>query len=91
MDKIVCVGKNYLEHAKELGDAVPAQPVLFIKPPSVLRAALTMGETLEVALPSGKGAIHPECEIVLRLRCGGPVSPSKRPRTALGKLRLGST
>lgn len=28
IDKIVCIGKNYLEHAKELGDAVPDKPVL---------------------------------------------------------------
>ena len=43
MDKIVCVGKNYAEHAKELGDAVPEKPVLFLKPPSVLRTAKAWG------------------------------------------------
>jgi len=30
--KIVCVGKNYLDHAEEMGEGVPAEPVLFIKP-----------------------------------------------------------
>ena len=32
--KIVCVGRNYLEHAKELGNDAPAQPLIFLKPPS---------------------------------------------------------
>ncbi|HEY2823912.1 MAG TPA: fumarylacetoacetate hydrolase family protein, partial [Gemmatimonadales bacterium] len=32
--KIVCVGRNYLEHAKELGNTVPDKPLLFFKPPS---------------------------------------------------------
>ena len=34
--KIVCVGRNYREHAKEFGNAVPAQPLLFLKPPSAV-------------------------------------------------------
>jgi 2-keto-4-pentenoate hydratase/2-oxohepta-3-ene-1,7-dioic acid hydratase in catechol pathway len=34
--KIVCVGRNYREHAAELGNAVPAEPILFLKPPSSL-------------------------------------------------------
>ena len=32
--KIVCVGRNYLEHAKELGNDVPKEPLIFLKPPS---------------------------------------------------------
>jgi len=38
--KIVCVGRNYAEHAKELGNAVPAEPLIFLKPPSSLNAHL---------------------------------------------------
>jgi 2-keto-4-pentenoate hydratase/2-oxohepta-3-ene-1,7-dioic acid hydratase in catechol pathway len=34
--KIVCVGRNYVAHAKELGNDVPALPLLFFKPPSAL-------------------------------------------------------
>ena len=37
--KIVCVGRNYAEHAKELGNEVPAEPLIFLKPPSSLIAA----------------------------------------------------
>lgn len=37
--KIVCVGRNYAAHAKELGNDVPAEPLIFLKPPSSLIAA----------------------------------------------------
>jgi 2-keto-4-pentenoate hydratase/2-oxohepta-3-ene-1,7-dioic acid hydratase in catechol pathway len=37
--KIVCVGRNYAGHAKELGNEAPAEPILFLKPPSALLAA----------------------------------------------------
>jgi 2-keto-4-pentenoate hydratase/2-oxohepta-3-ene-1,7-dioic acid hydratase in catechol pathway len=36
--KIVCVGRNYVEHAKELGNVVPKEPLLFLKPPSSIIA-----------------------------------------------------
>jgi 2-keto-4-pentenoate hydratase/2-oxohepta-3-ene-1,7-dioic acid hydratase in catechol pathway len=36
--KIICVGRNYRDHAKELGNDVPAEPLLFFKPPSSLLA-----------------------------------------------------
>ncbi|MEO7458165.1 MAG: fumarylacetoacetate hydrolase family protein, partial [Gemmatimonadaceae bacterium] len=32
--KIVCVGRNYAAHAKELGNEVPKEPLIFLKPPS---------------------------------------------------------
>ena len=37
--KIVCVGRNYTEHAKEMGVEVPAEPTIFLKPPSSLIAS----------------------------------------------------
>ncbi len=37
--KIVCVGRNYLEHARELGNPPPAEPIVFLKPPSSLIAS----------------------------------------------------
>ena len=36
--KIVCVGRNYALHAKELGNEVPPRPLLFLKPPSAVLA-----------------------------------------------------
>src|SRR5712671_4379596 len=41
--KIVCVGRNYSEHAKELGNEVPSEPLIFFKPPSSL---ISPGETI---------------------------------------------
>ena len=57
MDKIVCVAKNYIEHAKELGDAIPEKPVLFLKPPSVLKQA-DQGQRLDVSVPPNQGSVH---------------------------------
>ena len=37
--KIVCVGRNYADHAKELGNEAPSEPILFLKPPSALLAS----------------------------------------------------
>lgn len=69
MDKIVCVGKNYLAHAQELGDAVPEKPVLFLKPASVLQQAHSWHTPLTVQFPQAPDeAVHPECEIVLRVQ-----------------------
>lgn len=56
--KIVCVGKNWEEHAKELGSSVPDEPILFLKPPSALIAS---GETIR--LPAGVGRVDHEVEL----------------------------
>ncbi|MBV6521608.1 MAG: putative protein YisK [Gemmatimonadaceae bacterium] len=45
--KIVCVGRNYREHARELGNDVPAEPLIFLKPPSSL-----IGSGDEIVLPT---------------------------------------
>lgn len=43
--KVVCVGRNYAEHAAELGNAVPSTPLLFLKPPS---SFINSGEAIVV-------------------------------------------
>ncbi len=64
MDKIICVGKNYLKHAHELGDGVPEEPLYFIKPPS--SACFAAGPAQSVALP-GTGEVHHEVELVFKI------------------------
>ena len=64
MDKIICVGKNYLKHAQELGDAVPEEPLYFLKPPSTLY--LAEGDSGRVQLPVS-GEVHHELELVFRI------------------------
>jgi acylpyruvate hydrolase len=58
--KIVCVGRNYSEHAKELGNEVPEKPVLFLKPAS---AVIYSGG--EIIHPDFGNDLHHEVELVL--------------------------
>jgi 2-keto-4-pentenoate hydratase/2-oxohepta-3-ene-1,7-dioic acid hydratase in catechol pathway len=58
--KIVCVGRNYAAHARELGNAVPETPILFMKPATAL-APLVGG----FAIPAGRGECHHETEITI--------------------------
>jgi 2-keto-4-pentenoate hydratase/2-oxohepta-3-ene-1,7-dioic acid hydratase in catechol pathway len=58
--KIVCVGRNYVEHAKELGNEVPKEPLIFLKPPSSLIAD---GES--IVYPSLSENLHFEGELGL--------------------------
>ncbi|MEB3753000.1 fumarylacetoacetate hydrolase family protein [Acinetobacter sp. MD2(2019)] len=83
--KIVCVGRSYADHAKELGNAVPDRPVLFIKPPSTL-IGLDDGISWNKAL----GSCHYECELCLRI--DAPLSHETDPQKALqaiGAVTLG--
>lgn len=58
--KIVCVGRNYAAHARELGNELPAQPMLFFKPTS---AVIADGET--IVLPRASAKVDYEAEIAL--------------------------
>jgi 2-keto-4-pentenoate hydratase/2-oxohepta-3-ene-1,7-dioic acid hydratase in catechol pathway len=56
--KIVCVGRNYVAHAREMGNEVPAQPLLFLKPPSAL-----IGSGDAIILPPESRQVEYEAEI----------------------------
>ena len=58
--KIVCVGRNYVEHAKELGNEVPKVPLIFLKPPSSI---ISNGET--IFLPPQSAQVEHEAELVV--------------------------
>jgi 2-keto-4-pentenoate hydratase/2-oxohepta-3-ene-1,7-dioic acid hydratase in catechol pathway len=58
--KIVCVGRNYVEHAKELGNEVPKVPLIFLKPPSSI---ISNGET--IILPPQSAQVEHEGELVV--------------------------
>jgi len=60
MGKIVCVGRNYAEHAKELGNEVPKSPLLFMKPAT---AAVELEKPFSI--PADMGSVHHEVEIAL--------------------------
>ncbi len=68
--KIVCVGRNYADHAAELGSEVPKEPLIFLKPPSAV-----IGGGDPVRLPPDAGRVDFEGEIGLVIsRCCRRVS-----------------
>ncbi len=61
--KVVCVGRNYAKHAEELGNEIPREPLLFLKPKTAL---CSLHE--EVTIPGGRGSVHYETELVILLK-----------------------
>ena len=68
MGKVVCVGRNYAEHAKELNNPVPTEPLLFIKPGSCVVA---LDDSFSIPNDE-RGAVHYEAEIAVLI--GKPLS-----------------
>lgn len=69
--KIICLARNYSEHAKELGNEVPSSPVLFMKP-----ATSIIGEGEKVVIPSYSQNCHFEVELAVLIgRKGKDISP----------------
>lgn len=64
--KIFCIGRNYADHAKELNNPVPKQPIVFMKPPTAL---LINGRPFYY--PDFTKDLHYECEIVLKIGRNG--------------------
>lgn len=62
LGKVVCIGRNYAEHAKELNNPVPTEPLLFIKPGSCV-VPLEGG----FKIPTERGSVHYEAEIAVLL------------------------
>jgi 2-keto-4-pentenoate hydratase/2-oxohepta-3-ene-1,7-dioic acid hydratase in catechol pathway len=56
--KIVCIGRNYVAHARELGNPVPERPLLFLKPPSSV-----VGSGDAILLPTDSAQVEHEAEI----------------------------
>ncbi len=67
LGKLVCVGRNYAEHAKELNNPVPTEPLLFIKPGSC-----TVPLADGFAIPAERGDVHYEAEVAVLI--GQPLS-----------------
>jgi len=58
--KILCIGRNYADHIKELGNETPERPVIFTKP-----ASSVIGEGEEIVIPSYSSDCHHEAELAL--------------------------
>lgn len=60
--RIFCIGRNYAAHAAELGNEIPSEPVVFLKPSSCL-----VEEGNEIPFPSHGSDLHHEAEIVVEI------------------------
>lgn len=82
--KIFCIGRNYSEHAKELGNAVPENPVVFAKPDTAL---LKNGE--DFYLPAFSNDVHHEIELVIRINKVGKNIQEKFARNYFSEIGIG--
>lgn len=64
--KIFCVGRNYVAHAEELGNDIPDEPVIFMKPKSAM-----LQPHAPFYYPEFTNELHYECELVLRISKNG--------------------
>ena len=68
--KILCIGRNYVDHIKELGNETPAAPVIFMKP-----ATSVIGDGDEIVIPPYSKNCHHEAELALLIGTGGKDIP----------------
>lgn len=69
---IYCIGRNYIEHAKELNNPVPSSPLVFLKPQSAL-----CFDSAEIIIPEQSSDVHHEVEIVVAISKKGKDIPEK--------------
>ena len=60
--KIICIGRNYAEHAKEMNSAIPTNPIFFLKPDTAL-----FKDKNPFYIPDFSSEMHYECELVVRI------------------------
>ncbi|MDE3235127.1 MAG: fumarylacetoacetate hydrolase family protein [Bacteroidota bacterium] len=82
--KIFCVGRNYADHAKELGNAVPEEPVIFMKPKSALLQSHT-----PFYYPEFSNELHYEAELVLSISKNGKYIQEKHASKYYNKITVG--
>lgn len=82
--KIFCIGRNYVEHAKELGNDVPDEPVVFMKP----KSALLMPQA-PFYYPEFTNELHYEVELVLRISKNGKYIPEKHASKYFNAITVG--
>lgn len=82
--KIICVGRNYVDHAKELGNDIPDEPVIFMKPKSALLQTHT-----PFYYPEFSNELHYEVELVLRICKNGRYIPERQANKYYNALTVG--
>lgn len=81
--KIICIGRNYIAHAKEMNAPLPSTPVFFMKPESALL------RTRDFFYPKFTNNLHYECEIVIRIDKVGKNIDEKFAHTYYSSCTLG--
>ena len=82
--KIICIGRNYVDHAKELNNAVPAKPVFFMKPDSSL-----VIKNRPFFYPDFSKDVHHELEVVIKINRLGRSIPEKFAHRYFNEVTLG--
>ncbi len=84
--KVLCIGRNYAEHVREMGDVtgLPTEPVVFLKPSTALVASEG-----EVVIPPQSEDVHHEVEIVAVIGRGGKNIPEEQALDHVGAYALG--
>ena len=82
--KIICIGRNYVDHAKELNNAVPEKPVFFMKPDSAL-----VIKNRPFFYPDFSKDVHHELEVVIKINRLGRSIPEKFAHRYFNELALG--
>jgi len=82
--KIICIGRNYVDHAKELSNPVPEKPVFFLKPDSAL-----VLNNRPFFYPDFSNDVHYELELVIKIQRLGRSIPEKFAHRYYGEIGLG--
>jgi len=84
--KVVCVGRNYAEHARELGNEVPKTPILFMKPAS---SVVSVRSDIVRPNPSTYGDTHYEAELCIQLSADLSAATAEQAKQAIGGVTVG--
>ncbi len=82
--KIICIGRNYIEHAKELSNPIPKKPMFFMKPETAL-----LQKNMPFFYPEFSENIHYETEIVLKIKKIGKHIQEKFAHTYYDEIGIG--
>jgi 2-keto-4-pentenoate hydratase/2-oxohepta-3-ene-1,7-dioic acid hydratase in catechol pathway len=82
--KIFCIGRNYADHAKELGNGIPDEPIIFMKP----KSALIQGHT-PFYYPEFTNDLHYEAELVIRISKNGKYIQEKHASNYYNAISVG--
>lgn len=84
--KVVCVGRNYAEHARELGNEIPKSPILFMKPAS---SVVSVRHDIIRPNPAVYGDTHYEAELCIQLSADLSAATAEQAKLAIGGVTLG--